>query len=77
MKQYVGKVIEVFLKEPDNIDCETICFRIQTDDGIKEIEKQVNGVTADIMKDDKVIITEQTIDNRVFIDIDRCEENYE
>ena len=55
MKKLSGRVVEVFI--PDNMNQE-VGFRVETNEGIKEI------------KEDNVIVTEQIIDGKYFIDIE-------
>ena len=80
MKQELGKVIEVFIPQEykdnkliDIMDVKNIGFRVKTEDGIKEIIQEQNEFNSNIMKNDTVLITEQTISNKKFIDIELCE----
>ncbi len=81
MKQELGKVIEVFIPQEykdnkliDVMDTKNIGFKVMTDNGIKEIIQEQNEFNSNIMKNDTVLITEQTISNKKFIDIELCEE---
>ncbi len=81
MKQELGKVIEVFIPQEyknnkliDVMDIKNIGFKVMTDNGIKEIIQEQNEFNSNIMKNDTVLITEQTISNKKFIDIELCEE---
>ena len=81
MKQELGKVIEVFIPQEyknnkliDVMDVKNIGFKVMTEDGIKEIIQEQNEFNSNIMKNDTVLITEQTISNKKFIDIELCEE---
>lgn len=81
MKQELGKVIEVFIPQEykdnkliDVMDTKNIGFKVITDNGIKEIIQEQNEFNSNIMKNDIVLITEQTISNKKFIDIELCEE---
>lgn len=81
MKQELGKVIEVFIPQEykdnkliDVMDTKNIGFKVITDNGIKEIIQEQNEFNSNIMKNDTVLITEQTISNKKFIDIELCEE---
>ena len=80
MKQELGKVIEVFIPQEykdnkliDVMDTKNIGFKVMTDNGIKEIIQEQNEFNSNIMKNDTVLITEQTISNKKFIDIELCE----
>lgn len=77
MKKTKGKVIEVFIPEEyiegkliDIMYRTQIGFKVQTEEGIKEIIEEQNEFNAEIMKDDIVVITEQIIDGIYFIDIE-------
>ncbi len=81
MKQELGKVIEVFIPQEyknnkliDVMDTKNIGFKVMTEDGIKEIIQEQNEFNSNIMKNDIVLITEQTISNKKFIDIELYEE---
>lgn len=81
MKRLKGKVIEVFIPEEyingelvDIMYRTQIGFKVQTEEGIKEIIETQNEFNAEIMKEDSVIITEQTIDGIYFIDIELDDE---
>lgn len=81
MKQELGKVIKVFIPQEykdnkliDVMDTKNIGFKVMTDNGIKEIIQEQNEFNSNIMKNDTVLITEQTISNKKFIDIELCEE---
>ncbi len=80
MKQELGKVIEVFIPQEykdnkliDVMDTKNIGFKVMTDNGIKEIIQEQNEFNSNIMKNDIVLITEQTISNKKFIDIELYE----
>lgn len=80
MTKTVGKVIDVFIPEQykngnllDVMDRTTICFKVETEVGIKEIILEENELNVSIMKNDLVIITEQIISEKYFIDIERYE----
>ena len=81
MKQELGKVIEVFIPQEyknnkliDVMDIKNIGFKVMTDNGIEEIIQEQNEFNSNIMKNDIVLITEQTISNKKFIDIELYEE---
>ncbi len=81
MKQELGKVIEVFIPQEyknnkliDVMDIKNIGFKVMTDNGIEEIIQEQNEFNSNIMKNDTVLITEQTISNKKFIDIELYEE---
>ena len=76
----IGKVIEVFLPEQykncnllDIMDRTNIGYKVMTDRGIKEIIQEQNELNSSIMKNDLVIITEQTISGKDFVDIELYE----
>ena len=71
MKRLEGKVVEVFI--PDNNSRE-IGFRVETVEKIKEIREEQSEYNAKILREDRVILTEQVISNHYFIDIE-LEEN--
>lgn len=80
MMQTIGKVIEVYIPEEyknggllDIMDRTSIGFKVETDNGIKEIVTEADEFNARIMKDDLVMITEQTISGKDFIDIELYE----
>ena len=56
------------------MDVKNIGFKVMTEDGIKEIIQEQNEFNSNIMKNDTVLITEQTISNKKFIDIELYEE---
>ena len=67
MKKLSGRVVEVFI--PDNMNQE-VGFRVETDEGIKEIIEEQDEYNAKILRGDNVIVTEQIIDGKYFIDIE-------
>ena len=80
MIQTIGKVTQVFIPEEykngnllDIMDRTNIGFKVNTDKGIKEIVTEANEFNAKIMKDDIVMITEQTVSGKDFIDIELYE----
>lgn len=80
MIKTVGKVIEVFVPEQykngnllDVMDRTNIGFKIMTDNGLKEFILEEDEFNVQIMKNDIVVITEQTISGRSFIDIELYE----
>ena len=80
MKKTIGKVIEVFIPEQykngnllDIMDRTNIGFKIKTDEDVKEVIVEANEFISKIMKNDTVIITEQTISGEYFIDIELYE----
>ncbi len=81
----IGKVIEVFIPEQfkngnllDEMDRTNIGFKVMNSDGIKEVIVEQNEINASIMKNDMVMITEQTIDGIYFVDIELYDgEEYE
>ena len=67
MKKLSGRVVEVFI--PDNMNQE-VGFRVETNEGIKEIIEEQDEYNAKILREDNVIVTEQIIDVKYFIDIE-------
>ena len=70
MERKVGRVIEVFIPEEDNLDDMTIGFKVLVDDNVIEIIEEQNESNINILKDDLVMITKQVISNKEFIDIE-------
>ena len=70
MERKVGRVIEVFIPEEDNLDDMTIGFKVLVDDNVIEIIEEQNESNINILKNDLVIITKQVISNKEFIDIE-------
>lgn len=77
MNRYIGKVVSVFLPEQykngnllDVMDGNLIGFKIKIDEYIKTIELEQNDINSQILKDDLVIVTEQIISGKNFIDIE-------
>lgn len=80
MRQTKGIVTEVFMlkeyKEElllDTLDNNVIGFKVNTSDGERVIIEEIDEFNSQIMKDDLVLITEQTIDGHYFIDIELTE----
>ena len=71
MKKLSGRVVEVFI--PDNMNQE-VGFRVETDEGINEIIEEQDEYNSKILREDNVIVTEQIIDGKYFIDIELGEE---
>ena len=67
MKKLSGRVVEVFI--PDNMNQE-VGFRVETNEGKKEIIEEQDEYNAKILREDNVIVTEQIIDGKYFIDIE-------
>lgn len=77
MKKTLGTVIEVYIPKQykngnllDIMDRTNIGFKVQTAEEIKTIELEQNEINSNIMKNDRVIIIEQTISGQDFIDIE-------
>ena len=77
MKQRIGKVIEVFIPKElkngnliDVMDSNKIGFKVQINDEIIEIIEEQDENNSNILKDDLVLITEQEISGKYFIDIE-------
>ena len=77
MTKAIGRVIEVFVPKQykndnllDVMDRTNIGFKVMTDNGIKEVIVENNEFNAEIMKNDLVIITEQIVSDKYFIDIE-------
>ena len=84
MRQTKGIVTEVFMpneyKEElllDTLDNNVIGFKVNTSDGERVIIEEIDEFNSQIMKDDLVLITEQTIDGHYFIDIELIEDENE
>lgn len=83
MNETIGKVIEVFIPNEyirgnllDVMDCTHIGFRVMTDEGIKDVIVETNEFNTKIMKDDLVVIREQIISDKYYVDIELCEGEY-
>ena len=77
MTKTIGKVIEIYIPKQykndellDVMDRFNIGFKIKTQDDIKNIILEVNELNSKIMKNDLVVIIEQDITNKHFIDIE-------
>ena len=70
MSEKVGKVIEVFIPNGENIDSNKIGFKVMLDATIIEIIQEQNDINASLMKGDSVLITKQVITGKEFIDIE-------
>ena len=85
MTKTIGKVIEVYIPKQyknggllDFMDITNIGFKVMTGDGVKDIVLEANELNAKIIKDDLVLIVEQDISGRHFIDIEAYEgDSYE
>ena len=67
MKRLSGRVAEVFI--PDD-NSKEIGFRVETVEEIKEIREEQREDNVKILREDRVILTEQVISNHYFIDIE-------
>ncbi len=85
MTKTKGKVIEVYIPEQfkngkllDVMDRTNIGFRVETKDGLKDIVLEANAKNAQIMQNDEVLIIEQDISGKHFVDIEIYDgEDYE
>lgn len=84
MRQTKGIVTEVFMPNEyreelllDTLDNNVIGFKVNTSDGERVIIEEIDEFNSQIMKDDLVLITEQTIDGHYFIDIELSEDENE
>lgn len=84
MRQTKGIVTEVFMPNEyreelllDTLDNNVIGFKVNTSDGERVIIEEIDEFNSQIMKDDLVLITEQTIDGHYFIDIELIEDENE
>lgn len=85
MTKTVGKVIEVYIPEQyknggllDVMDRTNIGFKVMTEGGLKDIVMESNELNSKIMKNDLVLIIEQDISGKHFIDIEVYEgDSYE
>ena len=77
MKQLVGKIIEVYIPEDEtksDIMYNTqIGFKVQTAEGIKTMNMEQDEDNVKLYKGDTVLITEQDISGKHFLDIERLE----
>ncbi len=76
MKKKYGIVKEVYIPVINNQDVmvsDKIGFVIEVDSKLYNYETEQNEEVADIMKNDKVEITVQIIDNHKFVDIRKFE----
>ena len=64
MKKLKGRVIEVFI--PDDFDTK-IGFRIETNEGIKEIILEQDHYNTQILREDEVVFTEQMIQDKYVV----------
>lgn len=84
MRQTKGIVTEVLMPNEyreelllDTLDNNVIGFKVNTSDGERVIIEEIDEFNSQIMKDDLVLITEQTIDGHYFIDIELTEDENE
>lgn len=84
MRQTKGIVTEVFMPNEyreelllDTLDNNVIGFKVNTSDGERVIIEEIDEFNSQIMKNDLVLITEQTIDGHYFIDIELTEDENE
>ena len=76
MKKIIGRVIEVFIPEQyknglllDEMDRTNLGFKVMCEEGLKEIIVEANDINSEIRKDDMVLIIEQDISKKHFVDI--------
>lgn len=77
MQKKIGKVLKVFVPKEyknnqliDEINSNKIGFKVMLEDGIIEIIQEQNEQNSEIMKNDLILITRQTISGKSFIDIE-------
>lgn len=70
MERKVGRVIEVFIPEEDNLDDMNIGFKVLVDNNVIEIIEEQDESNINILKNDLVMITKQVISNKEFTDIE-------
>ncbi len=77
MTKTIGEVIEIYIPEQykngrllDVMDRTSIGFKVMTNNGVKEIVLEANQFNSKIMKNDLVLIIEQDISGKHFIDIE-------
>ena len=70
MERKVGRVIEVFIPEEDNLDDMNIGFKVLVGNNVIEIIEEQDESNINILKNDLVMITKQVISNKEFIDIE-------
>lgn len=64
-----GLIKEVYVPDNDVMNSNKIGFKVEVDNEIICIEEEQNDYNSTILKDDKVEIVKQIIDNIEFIDI--------
>ena len=78
MEQLIGKIIEVYIPEDENISDimynTRIGFKIQTAEELKIIEMEQDKDNVKLYKEDTILITEQEISGKHFVDIERLED---
>lgn len=84
MVRAFGKVLEVFIpnqydngKFLDVMDRTIIGFKVLINNEIKELILEQTENNSAIYKDDFVMITKQIIDDREFIDIEKCDGDFD
>jgi len=78
MTKQTGKVIEVFIPDKDVMNSTKIGFKVSVDNEVIEIVKDQNEINSYILRGDEVIITEEIIDNKEYLDIEIYDgEDYE
>ena len=71
MKQNYGKILEVFIPNNEGIDSKNIGFKVLLDDGTKiGIIEEQDEFNSNIFRDDEVVVTRKTIDNKELTDIE-------
>lgn len=76
-----GKVIEVFIPKQykngnllDIMNRTLIGFKVETENGMKEVIQEQDEFNVEIRKGDTVLVTEQIIGGKEYIDIEKVGE---
>ncbi|MBQ7136587.1 MAG: hypothetical protein IJO43_01245 [Bacilli bacterium] len=73
MIKQIGKVLEVFIPEPDIMNSNKIGFRVKLDDGEITIIEEQDEYNSKILKDSIVEICENNIMGQEFTSIELCD----
>ena len=73
MERKIGRVIEIFIPEEENIDImqsNKIGFKVLVDDGVITIIEEQNDTNTSILRESLVLITKQNISGKEYMDIE-------
>lgn len=79
MDREIGKVIKVFIPTENNIDImnsNKIGFEIEVNNKTIKIIEEQDEINSNILKDDKVIISKEKINDIEYLNIDKLEGEY-